>query len=102
MRQSAFGIARGNASASDNVSTNGGEGNVTVVHQESADKYTVVATMETFAGAKTITVDPKTHNVYLRVANSKISQNPRRWRTPKVMRRWAEPVTNAFRSTTPI
>jgi DNA-binding beta-propeller fold protein YncE len=44
---------------------NGGEGNVTVVHQDSADKYTVVATVDTFAGAKTIAVDTKTHNVYL-------------------------------------
>ena len=44
---------------------NGGEGNVTVVHQDSADKYTTVATVDTFAGAKTIAVDPKTHNVYL-------------------------------------
>ncbi len=44
---------------------NGGEGNVTVVHQDSADKYTVVATVDTFPGAKTITVDPKTHFVYL-------------------------------------
>jgi DNA-binding beta-propeller fold protein YncE len=44
---------------------NGGEGNVTVVHQDSADKYSVVATVATFAGAKTITVDSKTHNVYL-------------------------------------
>jgi DNA-binding beta-propeller fold protein YncE len=44
---------------------NGGEGNVTVVRQDSPDKYTVVATVPTFAGAKTITVDPTTHNVYL-------------------------------------
>src|SRR2546430_10993802 len=44
---------------------NGGEGNVTVVHQDSADKYTVVATVNTFVGAKTIAVDPKTHNAYL-------------------------------------
>ena len=44
---------------------NGGEGNVTVAHQDSADKYTVVATVPTFAGAKTITVDPLTHNAYL-------------------------------------
>jgi DNA-binding beta-propeller fold protein YncE len=44
---------------------NGGEGNVTVVHQDSADAYSVVTTVPTFAGAKTITVDPKTHNVYL-------------------------------------
>jgi hypothetical protein len=44
---------------------NGGEGNVTVVHQDAPDKYTVTATVATFAGAKTIAVDPKTHNVYL-------------------------------------
>ena len=44
---------------------NGGQGNVTVVHQDSPDKYTVVDTVATFAGAKTICVDPTTHNVYL-------------------------------------
>jgi DNA-binding beta-propeller fold protein YncE len=44
---------------------NGGEGNVTVVHQDSPDKYTTVSTVDTFAGAKTIAVDPTTHNVYL-------------------------------------
>src|SRR5213594_1461730 len=44
---------------------NGGEGNVTVVHQDSAATYTVVTTVPTSAGAKTITVDSKTHNVYL-------------------------------------
>ncbi len=44
---------------------NGGEGNVTVVHQDAPDKYTVVTTVATFAGAKTITVDPVTHNAYL-------------------------------------
>jgi DNA-binding beta-propeller fold protein YncE len=44
---------------------NGGEGNVTVVHQDSADKYTVVATVTTVPGAKTIAVDPKTHFAYL-------------------------------------
>jgi DNA-binding beta-propeller fold protein YncE len=44
---------------------NGGEGNVTVVHQDSPDKYSVVATVDTVAGAKTIAVDPVTHNAYL-------------------------------------
>jgi hypothetical protein len=44
---------------------NGGEGNVTVVHQDAPDKYTVVETVTTFPGAKTIAVDPKTHNAYL-------------------------------------
>src|SRR3954464_9273077 len=42
---------------------NGGEGNVTVVHQDGADKYSVIETVPTFAGAKTICVDPNTHNV---------------------------------------
>jgi DNA-binding beta-propeller fold protein YncE len=44
---------------------NGGEGNVTVAHQDSADRYSVVSTVTTFPGAKTITVDPTTHNAYL-------------------------------------
>jgi hypothetical protein len=43
---------------------NGGEGNVTVVHQDSADTYSVVATVQTFQGAKTIALDPVTHNAY--------------------------------------
>src|ERR1700744_1986296 len=38
---------------------NGGQGNVTVVHQDSPDKYTTVATVDTFPGAKTIAVDPR-------------------------------------------
>jgi hypothetical protein len=44
---------------------NGDEGNVTIVHQDSPDQYTPVATVETFTGAKTIAVDPATHNAYL-------------------------------------
>jgi DNA-binding beta-propeller fold protein YncE len=44
---------------------NGRDGNVTVVHQDSPDNYTVVDTVATFAGAKTITVDTASHNVYL-------------------------------------
>src|SRR5262252_9568600 len=44
---------------------NGAEGTVTVAHQDSPDTYSVVATVTTFPGSKTICVDPKTHNVYL-------------------------------------
>jgi DNA-binding beta-propeller fold protein YncE len=43
----------------------GRDGNVTVVHQDSPDKYSIVATVQTMPGAKTITVDPVTHNAYL-------------------------------------
>ncbi|MEP6836375.1 MAG: YncE family protein [Gemmatimonas sp.] len=44
---------------------NGRGGNVTVAHQDSPDKYTVVATVPTFAGAKTIAVDPSKHRAYV-------------------------------------
>jgi DNA-binding beta-propeller fold protein YncE len=43
----------------------GRDGNVTVVHQDSPDKYTTVATVPTVPGAKTISVDPVTHTAYL-------------------------------------
>ena len=43
----------------------GRDGTVTVVHQDSPDKYTTVATVQTVPGAKTITVDPVTHTAYL-------------------------------------
>ena len=43
----------------------GRDGNVTVVHQDSPDKYTVIATVPTMRGAKTITVDPVRHVAYL-------------------------------------
>ena len=43
----------------------GRDGNITVVHQDGPDKYTVVATVPTMRGAKTIAVDPVTHNAYV-------------------------------------
>ena len=43
----------------------GRDGNVTVVHEDSPDKYTVVATVATMAGAKTVAVDDKRHIAYV-------------------------------------
>ncbi|MEO7368525.1 MAG: YncE family protein [Gemmatimonadaceae bacterium] len=43
----------------------GRDGNVTVVRQDGPDKYTVVATVPTMRGAKTIGVDPIKHMAYL-------------------------------------
>jgi len=42
----------------------GRSGNVTVVHQDGPDKYTVIATVPTMVGAKTIAVDPVSHRAY--------------------------------------
>jgi uncharacterized membrane protein YkoI len=43
----------------------GRDGNVTVVHQDGPDKYSVVSTVQTITGAKTISVDPVKHIAYL-------------------------------------
>jgi DNA-binding beta-propeller fold protein YncE len=43
----------------------GRDGNVTVVHQDTPDTYTVVATVPTMRGAKTIAVDTVRHVAYL-------------------------------------
>ena len=45
-----------------------GEGTLTVIHQDSADKYSVVENVPTQRGARTMALDPKTHNVFLATA----------------------------------
>jgi hypothetical protein len=47
------------------IMTSNGEGNVTVVKQESADKYDVVQTVITKPGCKTMVHRGTTHNIYL-------------------------------------
>ena len=46
-----------------------GEGNVTIAHEDSPEKLTVVQTLATARGAKTMTLDPKTHRIYLGAAD---------------------------------
>ena len=45
-----------------------GEGNITIVQQDGADSYKVLESFPTQKGARTITVDTKTHHIYLPVA----------------------------------
>ena len=49
---------------SGNVFASAGEGAITVVHEDAPDKYRVVSTVATMPGARTITLDPKSHRVY--------------------------------------
>jgi DNA-binding beta-propeller fold protein YncE len=49
-------------------SSNGDSGTLTVVHEDTPDKYRVVENVKTGEGARTMEVDPKTHNVYLMTA----------------------------------
>jgi YVTN family beta-propeller protein len=47
-----------------------GEGTVTVIHQDGPDKYSVVETVRTLPRAKTMALDPKTHQLFLSTAES--------------------------------
>jgi DNA-binding beta-propeller fold protein YncE len=47
------------------IFSSNGEGTITVIQQESADKYKVVETFATQPGARTITVDKTTHHLFV-------------------------------------
>jgi YVTN family beta-propeller protein len=44
---------------------NGGDGTLTIIHEDSPNKFSVVQTLPTQRGARTMTLDPKTHKVFL-------------------------------------
>jgi DNA-binding beta-propeller fold protein YncE len=46
-----------------------GEGTLTVVHEDSPDKFTVLENVPTQRGARTMALDPRTHQVYLVTAD---------------------------------
>ena len=46
----------------------GGDGTVTIAHEDAPDKLTVVQTLKTERGSKTMTIDPKTHKIYVPAA----------------------------------
>jgi DNA-binding beta-propeller fold protein YncE len=56
------------------VFSSNGDGTLTVVHEDSPDKYTVVENVATERGARTLELDPKTQNVYLLTADLKPTQ----------------------------
>jgi YVTN family beta-propeller protein len=47
-----------------------GEGTITVIHEDSADKYSVVQTVKTLPRAKTMAPDAKTHQLFLSTVES--------------------------------
>jgi YVTN family beta-propeller protein len=57
------------ATAFDNetklIFNSNGEGTISVIHQDSADKYSPVETVKTAPRAKTMALDPKTHRLFL-------------------------------------
>jgi DNA-binding beta-propeller fold protein YncE len=72
----------------------GEDGTVTIAHQDNPNKLTVVQVLKTAKGARTMTLDPKTHRIYLAAADYEApaaQQAPQ----PKFMR--PKMVPNSFR-----
>jgi len=46
-----------------------GDGNLTVIHEDSADKFTVIDNVATKRSARTMGLDLKTHNIFLPAAD---------------------------------
>ncbi|MHC5824850.1 MAG: YncE family protein [Nostoc sp.] len=53
-----------------------GEGSLTVVHQDSADKFSIVNNVITQPGARTMALDLKTHKLYLDTAKFQAKSTP--------------------------
>ena len=58
------------------VFASNGEGNLSVISEKSANKFENIATIPTHRGARTITVDPSTHLVYLPTAEFEPGDTP--------------------------
>jgi len=69
-----------------------GDGKITVAHQDSPDKYTVVQTIETMRGARTMALDTGNHNVY--TVATEFGPTPAA--TPENPRPRPKPVPNTF------
>ncbi|MEH2032029.1 MAG: hypothetical protein V7K67_20670, partial [Nostoc sp.] len=53
-----------------------GEGSLTVVHEDSADKFSIVNNVVTQPGARTMALDLKTHKLYLDTAKFQVKSTP--------------------------
>ncbi len=68
------------------------DGFVSVIHQDSADKYTTVGNINTQAGTRTMALDTKTHRVYTETADFKPAAAP----TPDNPRPRPTPIAGSF------
>lgn len=64
------------AAASTIYSSNGESGTITAIHQDDADHYRVSATIATQVSARTLTLDPKLHRLYLSAARFGSARQP--------------------------
>ena len=47
-----------------------GDGHISIFHQDSVDKYSLVENLSTYPGSKTMGYDPKTHRIFLPANNA--------------------------------
>jgi hypothetical protein len=64
-------------------SSNGESGTLTVIHEDSPDKYSVVENVATKKSARTMALDSKTHNIYLPAADLLPPAAGQRWPSVK-------------------
>jgi hypothetical protein len=69
-RQSRLQIRASAPEESKLIFNSNGEGTITVIHQDSPDKYSVVQTVKTLPRAKTMALDPKTHKLFLSTSDA--------------------------------
>jgi len=69
-----------------------GDGTITVAHEDSPDKLTVVQTITTQRGARTMALDTKNHNVYTVTADF----GPPPPATPKNPHPWPKVISKTF------
>ncbi|HEV2682761.1 MAG TPA: YncE family protein, partial [Rhodanobacter sp.] len=57
-------------------SSNGESGNITAVHEDDPDHFTVIATIPTQTSARTLALDPQQHRLYLSAARLGVASQP--------------------------
>jgi DNA-binding beta-propeller fold protein YncE len=65
------------------IFSSNGDGTLTLVHEDSANAYSVIANVRTQRGARTMELDAKTHRVYL--VSAQLGRQPTTPRTPPPM-----------------
>jgi DNA-binding beta-propeller fold protein YncE len=65
------------------VFSSNGDGTLTIIHEDAANSYSIIANLRTRRGARTMELDPKTHRVYL--VSAQLGPQPTTPRTPPAM-----------------
>ena len=75
----------------------GGDGTVTIAHEDSPDKITVVQKLATARGSRTMTLDPVTHNIYLAAMDYEPVEGAAAQPEPGQRRMRPKPIPNSFK-----